>query len=66
MKKVKRTVLIFQIASTKAIDQQFFMCYNTISIVRRCEMKEWTKPFVTETSVGLEVTSYLPAEIDVI
>lgn len=29
-------------------------------------MKEWTKPNVTETSVGLEVTSYLTAEIDII
>lgn len=27
-------------------------------------MKEWNKPEVTETSVGLEVTSYLPAELD--
>jgi coenzyme PQQ precursor peptide PqqA len=29
-------------------------------------MKIWTKPQVTEQEVGLEVTSYLPAEIDVI
>lgn len=29
-------------------------------------MKNWTKPAVTETNVGLEVTSYLAAEIDVI
>ena len=29
-------------------------------------MKIWTKPAVRETEVGLEVTSYLPAEIDVI
>ncbi|MEQ8824424.1 MAG: pyrroloquinoline quinone precursor peptide PqqA [Filomicrobium sp.] len=29
-------------------------------------MKLWTKPTVRETEVGLEVTSYLPAEIDVI
>jgi coenzyme PQQ precursor peptide PqqA len=27
-------------------------------------MKIWTKPQVRETEVGLEVTSYLPAEID--
>jgi len=27
---------------------------------------EWNKPVVTEQEVGLEVTSYLPAEIDVI
>jgi len=29
-------------------------------------MKVWTKPAVREQEVGLEVTSYLPAEIDVI
>jgi coenzyme PQQ precursor peptide PqqA len=29
-------------------------------------MKTWTKPAVRETEVGLEVTSYLPAEIDII
>ena len=29
-------------------------------------MKVWNKPQVSEQAVGLEVTSYLPAEIDVI
>jgi coenzyme PQQ precursor peptide PqqA len=29
-------------------------------------MKTWMKPSVREQEVGLEVTSYLPAEIDVI
>ena len=29
-------------------------------------MKSWTKPAVREQEVGLEVTSYLPAEIDII
>ncbi|MGD9783798.1 MAG: pyrroloquinoline quinone precursor peptide PqqA [Hyphomicrobiaceae bacterium] len=29
-------------------------------------MKVWTKPQVTEQEVDLEVTSYLPAEIDII
>ena len=27
-------------------------------------MQEWHKPEVTEQDVGLEVTSYLPAEFD--
>jgi coenzyme PQQ precursor peptide PqqA len=27
-------------------------------------MQEWHKPEVTEQEVGLEVTSYSPAEID--
>jgi coenzyme PQQ precursor peptide PqqA len=40
-------------------------------LVRRCSpeeeaMKVWTKPAVREQEVGLEVTSYLPAEIDII
>lgn len=29
-------------------------------------MKIWMKPEVREQEVGLEVTSYLPAEIDMI
>lgn len=29
-------------------------------------MKTWSKPAVREQEVGLEVTSYLPAEIDII
>jgi coenzyme PQQ precursor peptide PqqA len=29
-------------------------------------MKTWTKPAVREIEVGLEVTSYLPAEIEII
>ncbi len=29
-------------------------------------MKTWTMPAVREQEVGLEVTSYLPAEIDII
>ncbi|HEU0061861.1 MAG TPA: pyrroloquinoline quinone precursor peptide PqqA [Hyphomicrobiaceae bacterium] len=27
-------------------------------------MKEWHKPEVAEEDVGMEVTSYLPAELD--
>jgi coenzyme PQQ precursor peptide PqqA len=37
-----------------------------IAIWRRYTMKTWTKPAVREQEVGLEVTSCLPAEIDVI
>lgn len=29
-------------------------------------MKTWNKPQVSEQEVGLEVTSYLPADIDII
>ena len=29
-------------------------------------MKIWSKPQVREQEIGLEVTSYLPAEIDII
>ena len=29
-------------------------------------MKIWNKPQVSEQSIGLEVTSYMPAEIDII
>jgi coenzyme PQQ precursor peptide PqqA len=34
--------------------------------LRNYIMKIWSKPAVREQEVGLEVTSYLPAEIDVI
>ena len=42
------------------------------SAVKACHFKEelpmktWTKPAVREQEVGLEVTSYRPAEIDII
>ena len=42
---------------------------NTCLAIMKLEevpMKTWTKPAVREQEVGLEVTSYLPAEIDVI
>jgi coenzyme PQQ precursor peptide PqqA len=35
-------------------------------IMRNTPMKIWNKPQVREQEVGLEVTSYLPAEIDII
>ena len=36
-----------------------------IQVNRRISMKlEWHKPEVTEQEVGLEVTSYAPAELD--
>jgi coenzyme PQQ precursor peptide PqqA len=31
---------------------------------RRRPMKEWLKPEITESEAGMEVTSYLPAELD--
>ncbi len=27
-------------------------------------MKDWTTPSVSETETGMEVTSYMPAELD--
>ena len=27
-------------------------------------MKEWLKPAITESEAGMEVTSYLPAELE--
>ncbi|HEY8246655.1 MAG TPA: pyrroloquinoline quinone precursor peptide PqqA [Hyphomicrobium sp.] len=29
-------------------------------------MKVWSKPAIREQEVGLEVTTYMPAEIDII
>ncbi len=28
-------------------------------------MRVWTMPIIRETEIGLEVTSYLPAEIEI-
>ncbi len=42
---------------------------GTLSVTQFMEetkMKIWNKPQVREQEVGLEVTSYLPAEIDII
>lgn len=48
------------------------MDHAGIGAQHRCQklmedvMKVWMKPQVREQEVGLEVTSYLPAEIDII
>jgi coenzyme PQQ precursor peptide PqqA len=39
------------------------LCFMRISPVEDC-MKDWHKPEVVEQDVGMEVTSYLPAELD--
>jgi coenzyme PQQ precursor peptide PqqA len=39
---------------------------KTHFIAQEDTMKTWNKPQVREQEVGLEVTSYLPAEIDII
>jgi coenzyme PQQ precursor peptide PqqA len=38
----------------------------TVNSKEELIMKTWMKPSVREQEVGLEVTSYLPAEIDLI
>ena len=39
---------------------------RSVSFQEEQVMKVWSKPAVREQEVGLEVTSYLPAEIDII
>ena len=34
------------------------------SAPKEMTMKEWLKPEITESEAGMEVTSYLPAELD--
>ncbi len=31
---------------------------------KETNMREWLKPEITESEAGMEVTSYLPAELD--
>jgi coenzyme PQQ precursor peptide PqqA len=35
-----------------------------LNTIGRAMMREWHKPTVEETESGMEVTSYLPAELD--
>jgi coenzyme PQQ precursor peptide PqqA len=42
------------------------MLETQLTVMEETKMKIWSKPEVREQEVGLEVTSYLPAEIDVI
>jgi coenzyme PQQ precursor peptide PqqA len=37
---------------------------NFRSSSKETNMKEWLKPEITESEAGMEVTSYLPAELD--
>jgi coenzyme PQQ precursor peptide PqqA len=41
-------------------------CRNAAKHMEKKLMKIWNKPQVSEQAIGLEVTSYLPAEIDII
>lgn len=38
--------------------------YLGSSSPKETTMKEWLKPEITESEAGMEVTSYLPAELD--
>jgi coenzyme PQQ precursor peptide PqqA len=38
--------------------------YLDVGSPKETTMKEWLKPEITETEAGMEVTSYLPAELD--
>ena len=38
--------------------------FSVGSSPKETTMKEWLKPEITESEAGMEVTSYLPAELD--
>jgi coenzyme PQQ precursor peptide PqqA len=40
------------------------LIFNLVSSPKETTMKEWLKPEITESEAGMEVTSYLPAELD--
>ena len=46
---------------TEGLDRRLVLM--RLNHVEDC-MKEWHKPEVAEQDVGMEVTSYLPAELD--
>jgi coenzyme PQQ precursor peptide PqqA len=37
---------------------------QVLSSPKETTMKNWLKPEITESEAGMEVTSYLPAELD--
>ena len=40
------------------------LIFTNVSSPKETTMKEWLKPEITESEAGMEVTSYLPAELD--
>ena len=40
------------------------LIFKYVSSPKETTMKEWLKPEITESEAGMEVTSYLPAELD--
>ena len=40
------------------------LIFRIVSSPKETTMKEWLKPEITESEAGMEVTSYLPAELD--
>src|SRR5262245_3408791 len=40
------------------------LIFKLVSSPKETTMKEWLKPEITESEAGMEVTSYLPAELD--
>jgi coenzyme PQQ precursor peptide PqqA len=76
--KQRGTALDFNWAIRRLLPAQKSVCINRLGPRRGWHewkavyafggntMKTWTKPEVREQEVGLEVTSYLPAEIDII
>ena len=40
------------------------LIFEFVSSPKETTMKEWLKPEITESEAGMEVTSYLPAELD--
>lgn len=45
-------------------DSCLFPIIWTVGSPKETTMKEWLKPEITESEAGMEVTSYLPAELD--
>jgi len=40
------------------------LIFRSVSSPKETTMKEWLKPEITESEAGMEVTSYLPAELE--
>ena len=67
---IRETYLFVTQKRFVAIDAHAYIralsCTDSEETMEANAMKTWSKPQVHEQEVGLEVTSYLPAEIDII
>jgi coenzyme PQQ precursor peptide PqqA len=59
-----RALALFLYIPVRVHRRIHIFCILTQSAPKEMTMKAWLKPEITESEAGMEVTSYLPAELD--